>query len=75
MENLYYIMGKVVSELKSPMAANFAYEENGIYFRVYNVRHRIKIYARMGKKAVIEYGNTPDEAAENAKRRLIALQL
>jgi hypothetical protein len=56
--------------MKSPLAAVFAYEEDGIYFRVYHVRHRIKVYARMGKKTVIEYGNTPFEAANNAKRRL-----
>ncbi|WP_177177418.1 hypothetical protein [Bacillus sp. MUM 116] len=40
--------------MKSPMAAIIAYEEDGIYFRVYNVRHRAKVYARMGKKTVIE---------------------
>jgi hypothetical protein len=61
--------------MKSPMAAVIVYEEDGIYFRVYNVRHRIKIYARLGKKAVIEHGRTPDEAAEKAKRRLITQQI
>lgn len=61
--------------MKSPMAAVFVYEENGIYFRVYNVKHRIKVYARMGKKTVIEHGSTPNEAAEKAKSRLMTQQL
>lgn len=61
--------------MKSPLSAVFAYEEDGIYFRVYNVRHRIKVYARMGKQTVIEHGSTPNEAAEKAKRRLVAKQL
>jgi hypothetical protein len=57
------------------MSFNFAYEEDGIYFRVYNVRHRIKVYARMGNKTVIEFGNTHYEAADNAKKRLSTKQL
>ena len=60
-----------MNEMKSAMSANLAYEENGIYFRVNNVRHRTKVYARFGKRAVVEYGNTPDEAAEKAKKRLM----
>ncbi|MED1470102.1 hypothetical protein [Bacillus salipaludis] len=59
--------------MKSPMAAVSAYEEDGIYFRIYQVRHRIKVYARRGKKAVIEHASTPDQAAVKAKRRLMSL--
>lgn len=61
--------------MKSPMAAVIAYEEDGICFRVYNVRHRVKVYARMGKKTVIEHGGTPYEAAEKAKSRLMTKQV
>ncbi|CRK84646.1 hypothetical protein [Neobacillus massiliamazoniensis] len=61
--------------MKSPMTAVIVYEEDGIYFRVYNMRDRIKVYARMGKKTVIEHGSTPYEAAEKAKRRLMIQQL
>jgi hypothetical protein len=73
--NLSSIIGRVVNALKSPMAANFAYEEDGIYFRVYSVRYRIKVYARMGYKTVIEFGNTHYEAADKAKKRLMTKQL
>jgi hypothetical protein len=44
-------------------------------FRVYNVRHRVKVYARMGKKTVIEHGGIPYEAAEKAKSRLMSKQV
>lgn len=53
-----------------PFGANFKYEEDGILFRVNHKNNRIKIYARKGNRTIIEFGDTPHEAAEKAKKRL-----
>jgi hypothetical protein len=56
--------------MKTPMGADFSFIEDGIYFRVYHQRNRVKIYAKQGKRTVIEYGSSPHEAAEKAKKRM-----
>jgi hypothetical protein len=56
--------------MKIPMGADFSFEEDGIYFRVYHLRHSVKIYAKLGNRTVIEYGSSPHEAAEKAKKRM-----
>jgi hypothetical protein len=60
-----------VKAMKIPMGADFSFEEDGVYFRVYHLRHRVKVYAKLGKKTVIEYGSSPYEAAEKAKKRIV----
>jgi GTP cyclohydrolase III len=46
-------------------------DEYGIFLRVYHIGHRIKLYAKLENNTVIEYGSTPHEAAEKAKKSLI----
>lgn len=56
--------------MKVPFGSDFRSEEDGILFRIYHKSNRIKLYAKMGNRTVIEFGNTPFEAAEKAKKRL-----
>jgi calcineurin-like phosphoesterase len=57
--------------MNTPLGVNFTYEEDGIRFRVYYIKNRVKVTALLGNKMVIEYANTPFEAAEKAKKGLI----
>jgi hypothetical protein len=61
-------MLKGYEQMKIPFGSDFIFEGEGIRFRVYYIKNGIKLYTRKGSKTVIEYGNTPHEATEKAKK-------
>lgn len=65
---------KGCEQMVLPMGANFAYEEDGIYFRVYHKNIKIKIYARLGNRTVIEFGDTPYIAAKGKEKVVEAIK-
>ncbi|PLR93176.1 hypothetical protein CVD19_19405 [Bacillus sp. T33-2] len=61
-----------------PFGYDYTHEEKGLAFRVFYVDHRlgkVKVSVRHGKRLIIEYGNTADEAIEKAKHTIKYPQL